>query len=1183
MTLTLTEAFDLPSPDELSALNFVVRLDTDADHERQPRLVSDYVLTPTVRAELPVILQGMRRAWERGEDLGRFIHGSFGSGKSHFMSFLGMLLEDRAVAWEKPDPLLGELDAAHRAWIRKAKLLVVRLHMLTLSREEASFDRVVYEAFNRALKALGKKPFEFLDVAGVIDEARREAAQYGDAFWHQAETAHVVGSREDFEALVKGSIEERESFARAYLEWKGRDPASAGVDPNWADGLQRMARHAREQGFGAVVLFIDEMLLWLSEKTGPEFKRAINQLNVMVDHTDGRRAVPLFVFVARQRNLSEFFPDMVQEDEMHQHLDHHSKRFELTTLQDVELRHICKERVLRPRRPAEVKAAVDTLTERHKKLLPSILQRADVGYLRDVYPFHPALIEALVDISSLMQRERTALRLLYELLVVRYPTLPLGELLPVGSAFEAIFPPEGVEGSKRVSDLQAVQRLYYQRFSRAMDAMVAAGTGFDAGRRKVLDQVVKTALLAEVSPRLKGASGLTVERLVQLNDVDIEGETDRGRMQTVYDDLLDLSRIARELQVTGAGRTAVVGVVLQGVNFGELMGRARTKVETTNARFRTFYGVFKTLFKAANRAELGQGLANEVEMEVKWRGTTRRGSLTVKNVRELMPKDFRPREGEAFRIVLDYPWDDPGHTVDEDRQRALDVRKQGRSYTMCWLPRHLTPTELDHLTELGAVDHLLTRTHQDELLANLGPHERQQVLDQATNLRRVMEVRVLETLGKVYKDHSEIVPLISEVSQSLPELDLGQNLEHLARELLRRQYPLHPEFSAEPTPEAMRTLCDWMVSAAESADQRFPFDDATGKVLRAFGMPLDVVNVGQTHATLKRDTRYIQSVLDHATDPKVAWAKIDAELEETYGLGPEVRSLFLVFLARAYGYRALNAAGESVELSIDRKPKGPIILVRAPLVDVAEWSRLRELGPALFGVERPTTHRTLAEQDRYARLLRERGTALRAKVRGLAERVAHLGAPASARGEQLAVVAARLAPLSAAEGDSFATLRALLAQWPDDASDPHRTALLRAEAVTQALDALDATARDVLLKACEHPQEALAVRAHLDVLRGRVGAGEQERPLTLDTIEGWNREARALIARVMAAPAAPTTNVARAPTARREDVTVMDVSAVDLGDGDALGELLGGLRAKLGALGWGVCDVEVTVRRRPGA
>ncbi len=40
----------------------------------------------------------------------------------------------------------------------------------------------------------------------------------------------------------------------------------------------------------------------------------------------------------------------------------------------------------------------------------------DLDYLKDVYPFHPALIEMLVDVTSLMQRERSALRLLYELL-----------------------------------------------------------------------------------------------------------------------------------------------------------------------------------------------------------------------------------------------------------------------------------------------------------------------------------------------------------------------------------------------------------------------------------------------------------------------------------------------------------------------------------------------------------------------------------------------------------------------------------------------------------------------------------------------------------------------------------------------------------------------------------------------
>ena len=49
----------------------------------------------TVAKELPIILDKMRHAQERRADMGRFIHGSFGSGKSHFMSLLSMLLRDR--------------------------------------------------------------------------------------------------------------------------------------------------------------------------------------------------------------------------------------------------------------------------------------------------------------------------------------------------------------------------------------------------------------------------------------------------------------------------------------------------------------------------------------------------------------------------------------------------------------------------------------------------------------------------------------------------------------------------------------------------------------------------------------------------------------------------------------------------------------------------------------------------------------------------------------------------------------------------------------------------------------------------------------------------------------------------------------------------------------------------------
>ena len=50
-----------------------------------------------------------------------------------------------------------------------------------------------------------------------------------------------------------------------------------------------MAEHAKAQGFGGIVLMIDEFLLWLAEKSGQEFVQEINNLNVIVDHNTGQR------------------------------------------------------------------------------------------------------------------------------------------------------------------------------------------------------------------------------------------------------------------------------------------------------------------------------------------------------------------------------------------------------------------------------------------------------------------------------------------------------------------------------------------------------------------------------------------------------------------------------------------------------------------------------------------------------------------------------------------------------------------------------------------------------------------------------------------------------------------------------------------------------------------------------
>ena len=55
---------------------------------------------------------------------------------------------------------------------------------------------------------------------------------------------------------------------------------------------------------------------------------------------------------------------------------------------------------------------------------------------RNVYPFSPALVETLVAVSSVLQRERTALKL--TLLVSQRDSLEFGQIVPVGDLFVAV-------------------------------------------------------------------------------------------------------------------------------------------------------------------------------------------------------------------------------------------------------------------------------------------------------------------------------------------------------------------------------------------------------------------------------------------------------------------------------------------------------------------------------------------------------------------------------------------------------------------------------------------------------------------------------------------------------------------------------------------------------------------------
>jgi len=57
---------------------------------------------------------------------------------------------------------------------------------------------------------------------------------------------------------------------------------------------------------------------------------------------------------------------------------------------------------------------------------------ASEAEFRLTYPFSPVLVSTLRNLSSVMQRERTALKVMQRMLVARRDTLTVDDLIPVG-------------------------------------------------------------------------------------------------------------------------------------------------------------------------------------------------------------------------------------------------------------------------------------------------------------------------------------------------------------------------------------------------------------------------------------------------------------------------------------------------------------------------------------------------------------------------------------------------------------------------------------------------------------------------------------------------------------------------------------------------------------------------------
>jgi hypothetical protein len=205
-------------------------------------------------------------------------------------------------------------------------------------------------------------------------------------------------------------------------------------------------------------------------------------------------------------------------------------RFDKVTLEDRNLPAIVEKRLLRPKSAAaaqDLQTAFERTARVREEVMNTLLTRAgDRDMFRQVYPFSPALVQTLVAISSLLQRERTALKLMLQLLVNQRDVLQLGDIVPVGDLFDVI-----VEGDEPFTQAMRLnfdhaKKLYRQKLLPMLeqehgvtvdDVNAGVADPATAQRFRTDDRLLKTLILSALAPEVEALRALTPSRLAALN------------------------------------------------------------------------------------------------------------------------------------------------------------------------------------------------------------------------------------------------------------------------------------------------------------------------------------------------------------------------------------------------------------------------------------------------------------------------------------------------------------------------------------------------------------------------------------------------------------------------------------------------------------------------------------------
>ncbi|WP_328364920.1 PglY protein [Streptomyces sp. NBC_00445] len=1040
------------------------KIELSGGFDETAKRVAEYVVTPQLEQALRRALKIVEASVRAGTSDAAYLHGSFGSGKSHFMTVLHAILSNDPAARAKPT--LQPIIADHDAWLRNRKFLMVPFHLVGAT----DLDSAVLGGYVRTVRQLHPDapvpPVYRADA--MFDDAHRQREFFADdeqfVRWlgnpalpkEEKTPALQTSAADDEDDLVDLDVKEApETWSPALLDQAlaaSPDPkvrewlASALLSGPYSsysrgalgaknaflpleNGLDIISRHAKSLGYDGLILFLDELILWLQahlrERTFVNDE--VNKLVKLIESGTGGRALPVISFISRQRDLSELIgSDAVgaEAKNLEQQVKYLAGRIDPISLEDRNLPEIIKERVLKPKDDA-AKAALEAAFARIETSNQSVrdvlldangVTHADWKDFKALYPVSPVLLNVLVALSGALQRERTGLKLLQQMLYQRREDMKVGELIPLGDLWDVLAEGMGEAFTDRLrSEAEAATRFH----GKVKDHLLEKYGSAEDTKYKADERFVKTMLLAYLAPEVPALARLTGPRLNALNHGSIRsrtGQEDRivvRRMQELQ------AQFPGELRSDGHDLDPVFTLHLSDLDVEPILDSVGEK-DTLGARKRW---VQEWLWRELKIADNGTLVADR---EIVWHGTRRTAEFVFENVRDpqiLPDAQFEPSTPDRIRLVIDYPFDEDEKgtpSADENRVYRLQ-REKPDAATVVWLPSFVSSQRGTQLGRLLKINYLLDRDRLKDFATHLGSDDQVRVRHQLEAQRETLVAQLGQVLHQAYgiarANESDLGAQVTEgkhvhalYAGHSPQLQGGgafeYNLLKLADGLLDAMYPKHPNFdrqeSRKPVTAAkFKMAYGWIVKAMDDSSRRVVVDSRDlGDVARIVH-PLELGEVHDGPLNVSTDwRRHIdQQAGKHGTKGDFGVEDIRAWIAELgwTGLDRLVSNLVIATYAlladRSWVYNgkaekapALDQIGPGWALRAQERPSEE------------EYTRAHERAAALFGTSVPTVLYT-RNVNALAADVRTKAEAREAAVSGLRRALARYRSALGITGE----------------------------------------------------------------------------------------------------------------------------------------------------------------------------------------